>query len=142
VIRSSARCFTFFFLLYFLGGRAVCKATGLCRQPDGAAGSGRSHGLLYFGIILHCRPPRLCAFYPGSLWSGMCLEHDQYCGSYRFDSALQFPPFPAFVMGLLTDTGKKAFVQDNAGMFLYIALQTVSAPRPAHGPCQSPGGSG
>lgn len=90
--RSSARSFTLFFLLYFLGGRAVCKATGLCRQPDGAAGSGRSHGLTFFGIILLCRPPRLCAFYPDSLWSGMCLEHEQYCGSCRSDYAMQFQP--------------------------------------------------
>ena len=126
--RSSARCFTFFFLLCFLGGMAVCKATGLCRQPDGAAGaagSGRSHGLLYFAVILLCRPPRLCAFYRGSLWSGMCFDYDQYCGSYRFDSAMQFPPFPTFVMGILTDTGKEVFGPDNAGMFLYIALLTV-----------------
>lgn len=117
-----------FFLLYFIGGKAVCRVIDRCQEPEdvvNGSSHGKWHGLAYFAVIILGWSPWLYAFYPGSLWYDMCYEYDQYYGAYRFDSEMQFPPFPTFVMGLLMDIGKNVFQSDNVGMFLYIILQTV-----------------
>ena len=49
--RFSARCFTFFFLLCFLSGRAVYTIIGLCRQPDGQRGQREAAGVTGFFIL-------------------------------------------------------------------------------------------
>lgn len=117
-----------FFILFFTAGRAVYWALDRGSEAgdtDKGRRGGLRQGLLYSGVLLLGWSPWLYAFYPGSLWSDMCYEYDQYYGSYPFDSAMQFPPFPAYVMGLLMDLGKNVFSSDNAGMFLYIILQTA-----------------
>lgn len=118
--------FITFFIIYFIGGNIVYWIIDRCSQPEKVENNKDStHGLAYFLVIILGWSPWLYAFYPGSLWWDMCYEYDQYYGSYRFDSVLQFPAFPTYVMGLLMDIGKTLFKSDNVGMFLYIILQTL-----------------
>lgn len=118
-----------FFILYFIGGNIVYWLLDKCHHTETTTQDRKNNSSkrawVYFFVILAGWSPWLYAFYPGSLWFDMCYEYDQYYGAYRFDSILQFPPFPTYIMGLLMDMGKSLFKSDNVGMFLYIALQTI-----------------
>jgi len=124
----STLIFSSFFLLYFIGVKAVYSLLDRFQAHENAEDGvnvRKRHGLLCAAVIILGWSPWLYAFYPGSLWSDMCWEYDQYYSSYSFDSAMQFPPFPTYIMGVLMDIGKIAFGSQNAGMFLYIILQTL-----------------
>ena len=76
-----------------------------------------------FLILICCELPWLFAFWPGTLQYDSCGQLLQYLGVGKMTGHHPVPV--TLIMGIFLDVGRMVFHSDNAGIFIYVLLQSI-----------------